>query len=587
MNTHFKYIYSAAFLALALMGTSCNDILDKEPDNRTHIDSPEKVKQLMTGAYPASSPITILELFGDNLVDNNVEVPGTHLPPYYEYLEEAYKWEDIVTYGSSTNDTPYKIWNAYYGGIAVCNQALQSIDEMLRKDPSLEPKLNAYKGEALVLRGFLHFWLVNIFAENYQNDEMSAGVLGVPYCYEVEDVDIRTYERQSVKEVYDLIEKDILEGLPLIDDSFYDLRPYHMNKNAAYAFASRFYLFKRDWKKCEEYASKVLEPTPGAMVRNWSTLDVSTNDLAKEWLNEKADNTNLLLFSAYSTFRRYIQSGRFAYNGSRDGGTNSGKSQYMNCPAAIVYGINGPNWTSYSPWFDASMGCMYISGEQKYGIWSFMMDEYFEYTDKIAGIGYVHMITHPLTADLTLLERAEARFYQGNIDGCIADLDLWEKSHLVTKDLTLADIEKFYTASNHKPWVNDIHVAEMGWKAEDVATATANKPLLDCILHFRRCETLYEGHRWFDIKRYGITISHRWLGPHEDRSSHTADRWDDAQACHVDSLTWNDPRRAVQIPYNVINAGLTSTDRIPLLGDGTSRDQSYKVSADKGGKFQR
>ena len=55
--------------------------------------------------------------------------------------------------------------------------------------------------------------------------------------------------RKSVAEVYDLIERDILEGIDLIDDSKYHVPAYHFNRNAANAFAARFYLFKRDYEK--------------------------------------------------------------------------------------------------------------------------------------------------------------------------------------------------------------------------------------------------------------------------------------------------------------------------------------------------
>lgn len=584
MNKIYK---SFAFALCAVSLCGCSDVLDELPDNRTSIDTPEKVKKFMTGAYPVYSPIEMLELFGDNLVDNNVEVEGTHKSPQYEFQAEAYRWEDVTTYGASDEDTPYTIWTGFYGGIAVCNQALQSIAAIEAKDPEAAKKVSAYKGEALVLRAYLHFWLANIFGDVYVSEEQSANALSIPYTRQVEDVDIRRYDRQTVAEVYKMIEEDLTEGLPLIDDSFYDVRTFHMNSNAAHAFAARFYLFKHDWAKAESMATKALGTTPSATLRNWSTLEsnTSSNDLAQKWLNEDADATNFLLSSTYSLFDRMISSGRFAYNGAR--GANSGKSQYKNTPAAIVYGNGGPNWNGDSPWFEAGIGCTYISGEQKYGIYTFMLSEYFEYTDKIAGIGKVHSITRPLTADQTLLERAEARLMMGNKAGCLSDLDMWCKSHLVTKDLTEADIKSFYNSS-HADWCNDIHVKEMGWAAADVATIQANKAILDCLLHFRRCETLYEGMRWFDIKRYGITISHRWLGPHENASLHEDYKWDKIRSCHVDTLKWDDPRRVLQIPYNVIDAGLVPTDRIPSSMAGSSTNNGYQSAANnKLVKFQK
>ena len=42
--------------------------------------------------------------------------------------------------------------------------------------------------------------------------------------------------------------------------------------------------------------------------------------------------------------------------------------------------------------------------------------EQFEYTDKIAGIGYVHMVRPEFTSQETLLFRAEANIFLGNHD---------------------------------------------------------------------------------------------------------------------------------------------------------------------------
>ena len=81
--------------ASALMAASCQDKLDEVPDNRTEIDSPTKVASLLTSAYPISTPAVMLELSGDNLVDDNVVVPATHNAPYEDFHAEAYKWLDI------------------------------------------------------------------------------------------------------------------------------------------------------------------------------------------------------------------------------------------------------------------------------------------------------------------------------------------------------------------------------------------------------------------------------------------------------------------------------------------------------------
>ena len=221
----------------------------------------------------------------------------------------------------------------------------------------------------------------------------------------------------------------------------------------------------------------------------------------------------------------------------------------------------GPNWSS-TP-LPAFSGMVYINGYgQQYGAWLFRLHEYFEYTDKIAGIGFVHQLYQPFTADETILCRAEAKLYLGDQAGAIRDLDLWTSSHLVTEPLTLDQIKRKYNRSaRNNDFVSELYPAEMGF--EKVLTGD-DLSVLDCILHFRRIETIHEGQRWFDIKRYGIKVRHFYRDANEDE-------------IHIDSLTWDDPRRVLQIPDNVIQAGYPGNREKGAFGPG--KDGGYVMPA--------
>ena len=70
---------------------------------------------------------------------------------------------------------------------------------------------------------------------------------------------LATYERSSVQEVYDFVEKDLLEAIELVSDQYYkNSGKYHFNRAALMAFASRFFLFKKDYEKVEKYATELL-----------------------------------------------------------------------------------------------------------------------------------------------------------------------------------------------------------------------------------------------------------------------------------------------------------------------------------------
>ncbi len=540
---------AVSLTAAALLLSACGDKLDESPDARLiDIDTPEKVSLLLTSGYPSAVPAVICELMGDNLVDNNVVVPATHNDAYDLFHEEAYKWEDITSYSSGTDDTPLEIWDKNYKGIAVANHAIAAMREM-SLDPAHDPNLSYSWGEAHVLRAYLHFLLVNVFAEAYKDDVQSMNDWGIPYVTETEDVVKIDYSdtryRKKVAEVYRLIEQDLLEGIDYIDDSKYKVPAYHFNRNAAYAFAARFYLFKRDYEKCLNYANAALGTNPATSLRKWASMSANTISTLLNAYNDETAACNYLLLTTYSLQDRMLSACRYAIN---SGLTNSDPKLSVPSTKDIIYEGGGPNWSSRLPAFD---GKIYRWGAgSEYGSWLFRVYEYFEYTDKIAGIGYVHIIYQPLTAEETLLCRAEAKLYLGDRAGAIQDLDFWTKSKQISNDLTQEGIDRKYAGTpSNNIWVNDIHPQEMS--SEFRLLTGADRHVLDCILHFRRIETHFEGLRWFDIKRYGITVHHAYRGPQDYEVTH-------------DYLEWNDPRRVVQIPYNAIDAGYPSSDRTPI-----------------------
>ena len=559
-------------MALGMLFASCSDNLDEQPDSRwIHIDSSDKVAKLLTSGYPSSVPAVICELMGDNLVDNNVVVPATHNDAYSLFHEEAYKWEDINSYSTSEDDTPLEIWDKYYFGIATANHAIQAMKEM-SADPAHDPELAHSWGEAHIMRAYFHFVLVNVFAEAYKDETKSAEDWGIPYVTTVEEVVRVDYSkpeyRKKVSEVYALIEKDIKEGIDLIDDSKYTVPAYHFNRNAAYAFAARFYLFKRDYQNCLKYADMALGANPATSLRKWASMSANTiNSLLNDYNDEKAP-CNYLLLTTFSLQDRMLSACRYAINsGAKNvkvkmAGTGDNATVNIAATKDLLYEGGGPNWSSRVPAFD---GKIYRWGAgSEYGSWLFRVYEYFEYTNKIAGIGYVHIIYQPFTAEETLLCRAEAKLYLGDRAGAIQDLGAWTASKMIDSELTQTNINnKYKGTADDNIFVNDMHPDKMSSEFKVLTGDDLN--VLNCILHFRRIETMFEGMRWFDIKRYGITVKHVYRGPQDYDAT-------------CDVLEWNDPRRVIQIPYNAVDAGYPSSDRALGTNDGNDmRTLGYSV----------
>ena len=502
--------------------------LDVMPDSRTMLDTPQKIKDLLVTSYPTSNYALLCEFSSDNIIDNWSENPLLSGAAFDRMDTEIFEWRDVSADGGS-GDAPYDVWESYYQSIAVANQVLEAIETLAKSGDNTD--MSAQKGEALVLRAYCHFMLVNIFALPYKDENLSKNDLGVTYMTKSEKKVIVQYERNSVAEVYALIEKDLEEGIKLIDDKSYRVPKYHFTKAAANAFASQFYLYKRDYENVIKYADAVLGTgNPSAMLRDWTGNYSNFETEANVYISAESP-ANILLIPTYSVYERRFFTSRYGMNGTALSGTINAA---------------GPTWSGRPPFLT---GWVWAVDNGKYSLMIPKVAEFFEYTDKVARIGYPHILRTEFTTDDVLLNRAEAKIMTGDLAGALADLQYWNASHKGTQALTDGRIKSFYTADKSN-FVFTFHNQEL---SPEFVITEGQKPYIDCVLHFKRLERIFEGHRWFDLKRYGIDLKHN-IGR-------------DAREI---ILPYDDLRRAIQIPWDVIGAGLEANPR-PIIGAGENR----------------
>lgn len=65
-----KNINIIALTLLALLTVSCNDFLDKVPDNRAELDTKAKITSLLVSAYTSHANNLLAEMSTDNVTDN-------------------------------------------------------------------------------------------------------------------------------------------------------------------------------------------------------------------------------------------------------------------------------------------------------------------------------------------------------------------------------------------------------------------------------------------------------------------------------------------------------------------------------------
>lgn len=534
-----KYI-GFSIIALGLTLTSCDDWLDKLPDNRMELQTPSDVSSLLVSAYPSSHPAYLLEMYSDN-TDDCVNPSWSEAS---RFQAQAYNWEDITETGE--DESPQELWNRHYLAIASANAAIDLIEG--KGSPA---EYNEQLGEALLCRAYAMFQLSTVFCKAY-NPATASTDLGLPYPTHPEKVVGTVYTRGTMEDLYGQIDKDLQRGLPLVSSN-YSKPKFHFNTEAAKAFAARFYLYKGDFAKAITYATEVLGADPTAKARDWdaySALNMNQQIRPEAWVSAD-EKCNFLLQTVYSEWGAI--SGPYRYG---DKYAHSYRITYDEDIAS-----KGPFGAANSTFKQRVW-----SNDKLAKLFHRKVPYEFEYTDLQAGIGFAHAEYAVFTTEQLLLERAEAYALSGELQKAVDDYNTIMKIYQkYPKTFTLKQIVDFYNGVNYytpkkatvkKHFVKPVYTID--------AEGSDQEALLQAILHLRRIMEVGEGYRMQDVKRYGIVIYRR-----QTNTSYTI-------SAVTDSLTVDDPRRAIQLPQDVITSGLEPNDRI------TVKDQGGNIMQDSG-----
>lgn len=526
-----KYI-GFSIIALGLTLTSCDDWLDKLPDNRMELQTPSDVSNLLVSAYPSAHPAYLLEMYSDN-TDDCVNPSWSEAS---RFQAQAYNWEDITETGE--DESPQELWNRHYLAIASANAAIDLIEG--KGSPA---EYSEQLGEALLCRAYAMFQLSTVFCKAY-NPATASTDLGLPYPTHPEKVVGTVYTRGTMEDLYGQIDKDLQRGLPLVSSN-YSKPKFHFNTDAAKAFAARFYLYKGDFAKAITYATEVLGADPTAKARDWdayAALNMNQQIRPEAWVSAD-EKCNFLLQTVYSEWGAI--SGPYLY------GEKYAHSYRITYDEDIA--SKGPFGAANSTfkqrvWSNTALANLFHR----------KVPYEFEYTDLQAGIGYPHAEYAVFTTEQLLLERAEAYALSGELQKAVDDYNTIMKIYQkYPKTFTLKQIVDFYNGVDYytpkkatvkKHFVKPVYTID--------AEGSDQEALLQAILHLRRIMELGEGYRMQDVKRYGIVIYRR-----QTNTSFTI-------SAVTDSLTVDDPRRAIQLPQDVITSGLEPNDRIAVKDQG-------------------
>ena len=222
-----KFIYTIIGIVLLSL-SSCSDFLEPKSQSEYVPKDANALQEMLIGsAYPQHKS-------GNNLLgflsflDDDVQFHKTGYEfdsnslGYVESKKAVFTWQpDMFFIMEKNSPVVYNIWEGYYKFILGANAALDYIGDV----NGTEAEKNYVIAQALGLRAFYYFMLVNHFGAPYNYDKQAAGVPLKLTSNLLPEEDL-LMTRNSVEEVYNQIIEDLSEAerlfLTLLKDKKYE-----------------------------------------------------------------------------------------------------------------------------------------------------------------------------------------------------------------------------------------------------------------------------------------------------------------------------------------------------------------------------
>ena len=238
------YYIIITFIGFGLQ--SCN-LLDIKPVNSMLPVSVEDYESVLLGGYPRQEFFMRTDLGTDNVYANlNCgREADRNLVPWYIWADATQLADQEDTY-----------WMQLYQSIFYCNTVLDEF-ESRTPAPEEEELFETVRGEAYALRAYCYFYLVNLYADVYSEENLNKP--GVPMPLSAEDVHEYTQNnvREPIGDVYEQINRDL-------DAATADLQGkqakslYRFGYTSLQALKARVYLFMGRYEDAINAASDVI-----------------------------------------------------------------------------------------------------------------------------------------------------------------------------------------------------------------------------------------------------------------------------------------------------------------------------------------
>ncbi len=495
MGMKNKYLYKMVVLiGICVSFSACEKYLNEMPQNKMKPSTTEDYEQLLNKAYITRSVLPYLDVLTDDMDFDAQSYKEEGRANYADEVLGAYMWNNSIETTMANGDQAFE---SFYNSIFYTNVVIDNIDDaigMVLDEAVVRRERGSIKGEALALRAYNYFYLVNLYAAPYDPATCET-TPGIPINLSTAAED-KAYTRASLKAVYAQMVDDLKEGIRLMEENPVEKgTKQRFSAIAARALLARVYLFMHEWDLAIEQASEVIKQNPAIYNLYEAGNDPSINaDNTISWGQVttqdylSVDNANVL----------------FAH------GLNEFYMIFHPHPFYSVFRV------------DEKLASLYDDGDVRKP----------RFMRKVSFVGVTRLL---------LIKNGYYNLVSDGNYGWLPSLDYGVVRVIRTEEMYLILAEAYARKDDSGKavgYLNQLRKEKFmeGQYTPLLASDFNKNSLLDKVYLERRLELCFEGHRWFDLRRTT-----------RPAIEHTGVRGQKAV------LKENDPRYVLQIPANELS----------------------------------
>jgi len=464
-----KIKLAAFMLGLGFILPSCSDFLDQENPSAVSVDTywnnKAEAEAMLAGCYSVLQEQGLYYNYYNGCDPRALDGFGTDDGAsgwwFWSPAEMAFSWGNL----SPSHELVDIVWKVCYKGIARCNEVIYYVPQM-GEDKIASNDANRIVSEAKFLRAFLYNYLTSLFRDVSLSTEPT--LTGhIPISTKADVVSFITEDLKAVAES---------EFLPV---SVSPDERGRATRGAAWALLCRIYLYNQQWQEAANAASKVM------------TYNYGLESDYLRLFSEAGNTSNEVIFSV-----RFSSTADGTDNQMR-GFLSTRNNEEFYSPISVTksllneyYDINGVpvDQSSYSADElmdpdnrDPRWGYNFVGIQEEW-----VSEDWIEWEQVISGRINKYQ-------DYTVTEKNadDQDYYVIRY----ADVLLMRAEALVNSGGSQSEIEGLINQVRDRASVQMPHVT-----AAEIANAGS---ILEVIKHERRVEFAFEGHRYFDLKRWG------------------------------------------------------------------------------------